>query len=108
MERNTKEQKIKELQKRIYEVDKRNENNKMKRNLKMITFFSAVIFVSFIYFDTQENILDYIGDLLASIFLGGIYFFINALIFNGYIQANISENNFLESLKKELQDLYNS
>lgn len=108
MEQNTKEQKIKELQNKIFEVDKRNENNKMKRNIKMIVLFSAVIFISFIYFDIQESILDYVGDLLVSVILGGVYFFFNTIIFNGFIQANISENKYLESLKKELQDLYNS
>lgn len=102
-----KEQQINELQKRIYEVDERNEKNKMKRNLKMILLFSIIFFIGFIYFDTQESVGDYIGDLLASIFLGGVYFFFNTIIFNRYIQSNISENNYLESLKKELQDLYN-
>lgn len=98
---------IHRLQKEIFEQDKKNEQNKMKRNIKMLTFFSVIIFIGFIYFDVQEEISDYIGDLIASIFLGGLYFIFNTIIFSGYFQANFIENKYLDSLKKELQDLYN-
>ena len=89
-----------QLQKRIKEIVKR----KTKRNILMLVGISAIIF--FLLFLLNKNsfgsFLNCLGNALASIFLGGIVFFIIIVVFTPFFNAHNADNKLIKELEDEL------
>jgi hypothetical protein len=49
--------------------------------------------------------IEILGAFLASVFLAGIYFYINSLIFIALFSKAQSENRMLENMRKEIAEL---
>lgn len=93
----------KELYKQLSEMEKKVESARTKRAIKTIMAFAVAIFL-ILYFTGRPTGFEILGDFLAAIFLAGILFLINAIIFGQLFRVSESERIMLENLKKKLSD----
>lgn len=94
-----------ELLKLYWQRDKEFEAAKGKRTILTILLFAVGYFVV-IYALTKPTDWKIIcGDLLASIFLAGIHFWINSCIFLYLFQKGREETEILERIRKEISEL---
>ena len=93
------------LYKEIMLFEKRIEKNKIKRTVITIVVFAIAFFATFVFLGKPVTLLDYLGDVVASIVLAGIYFVVNGLIFSQLIEAGRSEDRALENMKKRYSEL---
>ena len=92
------------LYRALSEAERRSEKAKTKRMLITIGFFSLVIFAIFLYTEQPEG-LEILEALGASIILGGIYFYFNAIIFSTLYTKSEEENRYINTLKKKLAEI---
>lgn len=93
-----------ELYKLLAEREKQVENAKRKRVIVTILAFAIVIFL-FWCFDEDPVGFEIIGLFLASIFMAGIHFYINLIVFTPLFQKSESEKHMLDSIRKEISEL---
>ena len=90
----------------IRERESQIESARNKRAIKTILAFAVVIFIFF--YSTQKPIgIEILGYAAAAIFLAGVYFLINGIIFSQLFNASESERKMLDSLKKQLSEAEN-
>lgn len=90
-----------------WELDKKYEAAKGRRAITSILVFAVAYFVFFWIVDRPVG-LDILGTAVAAIFIGGVHFWINTLIFSQLFRLSESENRTLESIRKQLSELENS
>ena len=101
----TKEQ-IYQLQKKIYELDQKTQKKKTKRNIMMTLLHSLLFFFLITAFNKGASLEFYLGIVVVSVVFGGITFGVNSTVFFWFIHENERENRYLESMQKELSELY--
>lgn len=92
-----------ELRKHYYELEKRFEANKQKRTIKTILAF-AVAFFWIGYVREKPTGIEILYYALGSIFIAGIHFWINAIIFSQLCDIGNGEKRILEGIKKKLDE----
>lgn len=95
-----------ELWKHIQKCEKLFERRKFKRMILAILLYSAVYLVVF-YYQGQlsiESVLQVLGEILACVFLGGITFYFNLLLWNYICRKSQDEEEVLEYLRKRLRE----
>ena len=95
-----------QLWRQIQKAEDLFQRRKMKRMILTILLYSVVHFV-IICLQGQlhaENFLDIIGAIMACIFLGGITFYLNLLLWSQLWQKSQDEKDALEFLKKMLEE----
>lgn len=100
---------IYKLRQELANEEKRVENAKTKRCIITILCFAAVFFIMEMA-QSHENginisVLEFIGGILASVFMAGIYFWINAIIFSALASKAQSEDRMLENIRKQIAEL---
>lgn len=93
-----------ELCRLLAEKEKEFETAKLKRMIITILVFSAVFFL-LLYFAEYPTGLEIIGMALASIFLGGLSFFVNAVVFTTLFRRSETEKKVLEFLRKKISEI---
>lgn len=96
----------KELQQHYFELQRKFEANKTKRAIKTILAFAVAIFGIWCFADRPTG-LEIVGTAFASIFMAGIHFWINSIIFSQLVNVSKAENNILEGIRKKLQEYKN-
>ena len=93
-----------ELCRLLAQKEKEFENAKTRRMIITILVFSAVFFLV-LYSAESPTGLEIIGVALASIFLAGLYFFLNAIVFSTLFQKSETEKKVLEFLRKKISEI---
>ena len=94
-----------ELLKLYYQKDKEFEAAKGKRTILTILLFAVGYFVIICVQTNPTNWKDICGNLLASIFIAGIHFWFNSIIFLKLFNKSNAENAALERIRKEISEL---
>lgn len=95
-----------ELRMLIQQKEHEFERRKIKRMILVVLIYAAAHF-GIIYLQGQlhaENIWHIIGEIASCIFLGGITWYFNLLIWSRVFKKSQDENNALETLRKILKD----
>ncbi len=71
-----------DLWKLLCEREKQVEAARAKRAITTILAFAVVYFLIFYFINTPTEFLDIVGELLAAIFIAGVHFWSNAIIFS--------------------------
>lgn len=103
-------EKRKELIQQINANEKLFQKRKTKRALYLLIFYTIVFMVVMYWIDGQQTIFDFewlLGAFLVSIFLAGISFVANALIFKQLFDISNSEEKNLAYLRQKLSELEN-
>lgn len=85
----------------------KHEQRKFRRTIFAVLIYSA-FWLCILYAQGQldtTSLLHFAGEIAACIFLGGITFFVNALIFSQLYSISASETNEIERLKKQLKEM---
>lgn len=93
-----------ELCKLLAEKEKEFEKAKTRRIIITILVFSAVYFLVLCYVDHPTG-LEILGEALAAIFLGGLHFYVNSIVFSLLFQKSETENKVLEFLRKKISEI---
>lgn len=83
--------------------DQEFEDSKTKRNIMTILSFAVLYFIVF-YIDEKPAGLEMLGTAVVAIFMGGIHFFVNSLIFGQLFQKAENERKALEHLDSQISD----
>lgn len=96
----------KELWIEIQKLDKKFENNKLKRCLCSIAFY-AVVYTGIIckLFLDEIDLGGIVEIVVVSVFLAGISFWINAVLFSQLINKGNAETAMLEKMEKRLSEI---
>ena len=98
----------KELSIELSETDRKFEKNKIKRCLCTIAFYAVIYAViEFKFFLEEKDLKEIIAVVIGSVFLAGITFLINALIFSHLINGGNRETRIVEEMKKEISKIDN-
>lgn len=92
-----------ELQQHYFELKRKFEANKIKRAVKTILAFSIAIFGIW-YFTDRPTGIEIVGTAIASVFMAGIHFWINTIIFTQLVNVSKAENNILDGIRKKLNE----
>lgn len=99
----------KDLCLKINELDKKFENNKLKRCLTTIAFYTVVnMILSYFALDVagnEINLTSILGTFIPSVVLAGISFLVNATIFSGHFTKSDAENATITSMEKRLTEI---
>ena len=100
-------EKIEALAKRIASLDKHLKETRAKWNLGIIGLYSAISFFVLRICDgnSPTSLFGWIGLLLASIFLGLIFYVINAVIWTNFCRSINETLDYKKKLEKEYNDL---
>ena len=95
-----------ELWRQIQKTEKLFEQRKMKRMILTTLLYAAAYFVIICVQDQlrAENFLDIIGAVISCIFLGGITFYLNLLLWSQLWQKSQDEKGTLEFLNRMLEE----
>jgi len=96
-----------DLWKSYNEMDNRFQKAKAKRALLTILFFSVLYFALFCVINKApaENILGILGNILSAIFLGGIHFWLNSMVFSYLFRKGQEEQEALTRIEKQMLEL---
>lgn len=96
-----------ELWRLIQKEEKEYDRNKFMRMIVAILLYSSIWFLIFHLQGQHEgaSFLLILGDFAACIFIGGITFFFNLLVFHLLFSKSDSENRRIEYLKKQLKEM---
>ena len=86
------------------------ERNKTKRSIFVVLFYSVAWFLLICIYEkiTPNNIVEVIAGIAGCVFLGGITFYVNTLIFSQMYTMSEAENakiRYYENLLKEYDKL---
>lgn len=85
---------------------KEEEFDKAKGKRSIITIFAfAIAFFCAIFLVEQPTGFEIVGIAFVSIFIAGIHFFVNALVFSILFRKGEAEKKILESIKKEISEI---
>lgn len=99
-----KEKLKRELYKALNEKEKQIEKSRLKRTLITIAFYSILFFLIWYFLEKPEGV-EILGNLIASVFLGGVVFWINAMVFNTLNTKAQEENKALDQIKAKISEL---
>lgn len=103
MDLNEKIEERKKLWSNLSVLEKKFENNKTKRCLCTIAFYAFVYTVlGFKFLIKDTDIWEYVGIFVASVFLAGVTFFVNSVIFSQLINKGNAEKDIIDKMQKEL------
>lgn len=94
-----------ELLKLYYQKDKEFEAAKGKRTILTILLFAVVYFVVMYALTKPADWKGVCGNLLASIFIAGIHFWFNSIIFLTLFNKSDAETKTLQDIKKRISEL---
>ena len=96
-----------ELYRLIQQTEREFERRKGKRAIYTILAYTAVMLLIFYWQGELEpfNLWNLAGAAIGCMFLSGIAFLANAIIFDQLFRINEEEKNHLEYLKKKLEDM---
>ena len=90
-------------------LDKKFENNKLKRNLKIIVLYTGInMFLSYLLLKLVNGVVEVdamLVMLLPSAVLAGISFLINTVIFSQFLNKGNAENTILKEMEKRISVL---
>lgn len=98
------EAELKELYRRLYELDAKFEKAKGKRMILAILGF-AVFYFLVLYILNDPTGIEIIFDVLLAIVIAGFHFWINVTIFSQLVQLGREESAILENIRKRIRDL---
>ena len=93
-----------ELYKMLLNKEKEVEANRNKRAIITILAFSLIYFLLF-YFTEKPTGIEIIGAVFGSIFIGGLHFWLNSIVFSTLFRKSEAENKMLESIKERIKEL---
>lgn len=91
----------------IVQKEKEFEKAKAKRTIITILAFAVLYFALLMISGSNTGILGIIGTMLASIFLAGIHFVINATVFGQLSEVGKRETAALEHIRNRIRELEN-
>ena len=96
---------IYKLRQELAKEEERIDRAKTKRCIITILIIAAVFFIAAIKMNQIKlTVLEIIGCSLGCVFLAGIYFWINSLIFIALHEKGKSETRYLENMRKEIDE----
>ena len=93
-----------ELYKLLNAKEKEVETRRNKRAIKTLLFFSVIYFLVF-YLRYDPKGLEIIATFLVAIFVGGIHFWLNAIIFSQLCGQSEAENKMLDDIRAKIREL---
>ena len=99
-----KEAELKELYRRLYELDRKFEKAKGKRTI--VTILGFAVFYFWVFYILNDPVgIEIIFDVILAIVIAGFHFFANVTIFGQLSQLGREENAILENIRKRIREL---
>lgn len=98
------EAELKELYRRLYQLDQKFEKAKGKRTIITILGF-AVFYFWVLYILNEPTGIEIVYDVLLAIVIAGFHFLVNATIFGQLSHLGRKENETLENIRKRIREL---
>lgn len=80
------------------------EKARTKRVIKTILFFSVLYFIAFFFKDSPDG-LEVLWTLLTSVFVGGIHFWLNSIVFSSLSTKGEAEKRSIELIENKIKQL---
>lgn len=91
-----------ELQEQLFKLEKKYENNKIKRAIITILIATIIFFFIGNYLFGINNLIE---SIITSLVCAVIYFYVSTLVFLFLFNKSTSENNHIKYLEKELRKI---